>query len=104
MGELISCLAGNTYRATPCSDSVPRTSLSSRGTPTPPLPPKNMNFILGCAATNSVKLRFDVHERCSDGVAAPTERRPPASHTAARKPAKIQPAKPLRDNDGSQQQ
>src|SRR5271166_1896769 len=24
--------------------------------PTPPLPPKNMNFILGCAATNSVKL------------------------------------------------
>jgi hypothetical protein len=70
----------------------------------PPLPPKNMNFILGWAATNSVKLRFDVQERCSDGVAAPPERQPHAYRTASRKPAKIQPAKPLRDNDGSQQQ
>src|ERR1017187_1634631 len=104
MGELISCLAGNTYRATACSDSVPRTSLCSRGTPMPLLPPKNMNFILGCAATNSVKLCFDVHERCSDGMAAPTECQPHAYRTASRKPAKIQPAKPPRDNDGSQQQ
>jgi hypothetical protein len=42
MGELISCLAGNTYRATPCSDSVPRTSLSSRGRVPHTFPPSGM--------------------------------------------------------------